>query len=68
MTTGRDRLVGQLETAADRVANVPRHELQVLLRRAALMLRNVDCTPASLDDHYRALIDAMNNHDPDGVA
>ena len=30
----------QLEGAADRIADVPRPELQILLRRAALRLRN----------------------------
>lgn len=64
VTTGRDRLVGQLEAAADRIADVPRHDLQVLLRYAALRLRNIDHPAVWLDDEYRALIDGMNDYDP----
>lgn len=64
MTAGRDRFAVQLEDAADRIGDVPLHELHVLLRRAALRLRNIDRPAVSLDDDYRALIDGMNNHDP----
>lgn len=64
MTAARDRFARQLEDAADRIGDVPLHELQVLLRRAALRLRNIDRPPVSLDDEYRALIDGMNCHDP----
>ncbi|MGN6538926.1 MAG: hypothetical protein ACTHKQ_24765 [Mesorhizobium sp.] len=64
MTAARDRFAGQLEDAADRIADVPLHELQVLLRRAALRLRNIDRPAVSLDDEYRALIDGMNGNDP----
>lgn len=32
---------GELESAADRIADMSRPELQIILRRAALMLRNV---------------------------
>lgn len=67
MTTGRNRFIHQLEDAADRIADVPRHELQVLLRRAALRLRNIERPAATLDDEYRALIDEMNGDGP-GVA
>ena len=39
------RRVGELrgdddERAADDISNIPRHELQILLRQAALLLRN----------------------------
>jgi hypothetical protein len=68
MTAARNRFAAQLEDAADRIADVPRHELQVLLRRAALRLRNIDRPPASLDDEYCALIDGMNGADPEGAA
>lgn len=68
MTAARDRFATQLEDAADRIADVPLHELQVLLRRAALRLRNMDRPPVSLDDEYRALIDGMNDYDPNGAA
>ena len=34
-----------LECAADRVADISRADLQIILRRAALMLRNVSDVP-----------------------
>jgi hypothetical protein len=64
MTAARDRFARQLEDAADRIGEVPRHDLQILLRRAALRLRNIDRPAATLDDEYRALIDGMNGDDP----
>lgn len=67
MTEERERFARQLEDAADRIADVPRHELQVLLRRAALRLRNIERPATPLDDEYRALIDEMNGDGP-GVA
>ncbi len=42
MTQVLDSFVTSLEAAADDIGNVPRHELAVLLRRAALRLRNTD--------------------------
>lgn len=42
MAKGLDSFVTSLEAAADDIGNVPRHELAVLLRRAALGLRNTD--------------------------
>lgn len=35
----------ELESAADRIADVSRADLQVILRRAALMLRNIAGVP-----------------------
>lgn len=64
MTAGRERFILRLEDAADRIGDIPRHDLQVLLRRAALLLRNVDQPPVSLDEQYQALIDEMNGDDP----
>lgn len=63
MTAGRDRFIRQLEDAADRIGDIPRHELQILLRRAALLLRNIDQPAADLDHEYQALIDGMNDDD-----
>jgi hypothetical protein len=60
MTASRDDLIQQLEDAAERSGDFPRHDLQVLLRRAALCLRNSGRPPVTLDDEYRALIDALN--------
>ncbi|WP_348627037.1 hypothetical protein [Mesorhizobium sp. WSM3873] len=37
----RHQFVHELESAADHIADAPRADLQVLLRRAALLLRNV---------------------------
>jgi hypothetical protein len=39
--SARQRVVRDLEGAANRIAEVPRRELQVLLRQAALLLRNL---------------------------
>lgn len=64
MTEGRERFARQLEDAADRIGDVPRLELQVLLRRAALRLRNIDRPPVGLDAEYQALIDEMNGDGP----
>jgi hypothetical protein len=41
----RERFARQLEEAADRIADIPRHELQILLRRAAIRLRNMPTVP-----------------------
>lgn len=37
-----DKFVADLEAAAADIGNVPRHELAIMLRRAALRLRNTD--------------------------
>lgn len=37
----REDFIVKLEAAAETIADMPRHELQVLLRRAALRLRNL---------------------------
>jgi hypothetical protein len=42
MAEERDRFIHRLEDAANSISVVPRRELQILLRRAALQLRNVD--------------------------
>lgn len=59
----RERFILDLEAAADNISDVPRHELAVLLRRAALRLRNVGQPPADLDRQYEALIDGLNSSD-----
>lgn len=43
--SARQRVARQLESAADDIGNVPRHELQILLRQAALLLRNLPEPP-----------------------
>jgi hypothetical protein len=52
MAKGLDSFVTSLETAADDIGNVPHHELAVLLRRAALRLRNTDIPLDPVADDY----------------
>jgi hypothetical protein len=56
MSQDRERFIRQLEDAADNIADVPRHELQVLLRRAAIRLRNLS-VPGDLDQALREFMD-----------
>jgi hypothetical protein len=42
MMMTRHTFANELEKAADQIANVSRAELQILLRRAALRLRNIE--------------------------
>ncbi|TIQ02291.1 MAG: hypothetical protein E5X61_35800, partial [Mesorhizobium sp.] len=41
----RQSVAEELESAADRIADTSRADLQIILRRAALMLRNVAGVP-----------------------
>jgi hypothetical protein len=41
----RRSIAEELESAADRIADISRPDLQIILRRAALMLRNVAGVP-----------------------
>jgi hypothetical protein len=43
--SSRERFARQLEEAADNIRDVPKHELQILLRRAAIRLRNMPTVP-----------------------
>jgi hypothetical protein len=45
MSQQREQFARQLEEAADKIRDVPKHELQILLRRAAIRLRNVPVVP-----------------------
>ena len=47
----------ELEQAADRIADVSRADLQILLRRAALRLRNVP--NLTLDEHVDEAVDFL---------
>jgi hypothetical protein len=60
----REAFIRQLEDAADNIGDMPRHELAILLRRAALRLRNFDGVPRDPEGDYHALIDEMNGDDP----
>lgn len=69
MTSGRERFIQQLEDAADRIGDIPRHELQVLLRRAALRLRNIDRPPLPDDDNWTPVFKPKwFDDDPNGAA
>jgi hypothetical protein len=52
------------EAAADRIADMPRHELEILLSRAAIRLRNLPPPPDDGNDgddaEYIRLIEEMN--------
>ncbi|RWD29871.1 MAG: hypothetical protein EOS34_27405 [Mesorhizobium sp.] len=52
----------ELEDAADRIADVSRADLQIMLRRAALMLRNVTgiALDSNVDESLAALAVEMN--------
>jgi hypothetical protein len=56
----RQRVVRELESAADHIGDIPRHELQILLRRAALLLRNIPDPP----DEEWVPVDDTNKDDP----
>lgn len=63
MAAGRERFIRQLEDAADRIADIPRHELHVLLRRAAIRLRNLP-VPDDIDQQVQEFLDEIAGHDP----
>ena len=52
----------ELESAADRIADMSRADLQIILRRAALMLRNVSGVPLEppTEDALTSLAAEMN--------
>ena len=54
MSQAREKFVRQLEQAADNIRNVPKHELQILLRRAAIRLRNL---PAVAEEEWTPIED-----------
>jgi len=70
----RDRLVRQLEDAANNIANAPRDDLQILLRRAALTLRNLGTGLELMREKDQRIIDKEKTQrfvdemepDPDG--
>lgn len=62
----RESFILDLERAADNIADMPRHELAILLRRAALRLRNVGNPTIELDHEYQTLIDELNGGDGSG--
>lgn len=58
----RISIAEELESAADRIADVSRADLQIILRRAALMLRNVAGVPLepATDDALKSIAAEMN--------
>jgi hypothetical protein len=65
MSVGYNRLASLLEEAAENIANVSREDLQALLRRAALMLRNIQVLDKDTDDDNQHAVD-WRNPDPEG--
>ncbi|RUW52988.1 hypothetical protein EOA32_10925 [Mesorhizobium sp. M1A.F.Ca.ET.072.01.1.1] len=65
----RHRLVHELESAADHIADASRADLQVLLRRAALLLRNVGglSLDPKTDEVLNSLAAEMGKAKPDLV-
>ena len=63
IAAGRDRFIRQLEDAADNVRSIPVADLAVLLRRAALRLRNLPA-PAEADQELQEFLDEITGHDP----
>lgn len=59
MTGRREAFIQQIEAAADNIEAMPLHELQALLRRAAIRLRN-QADPEGLEEAYHALLEEMN--------
>lgn len=69
MAEDRDRFIHQLEDIADALSNTPRRELQILLRRAAIRLRNVDDInlPPDLEEAVTGLATSMGKSKNDTV-
>lgn len=60
----RDKLIRDLERAADDVGALPRREMETFLRRAAILLRNL---PTS-DDQWKPAADTNPSEDCPGEA
>ncbi|RUX92044.1 MULTISPECIES: hypothetical protein [unclassified Mesorhizobium] len=60
----------ELESAADRIADMSRPDLQIILRRAALMLRNVSGVPLEppIEDALNSIAAEMKMSRPDLIA
>ncbi|WP_167458626.1 hypothetical protein [Mesorhizobium kowhaii] len=60
----------ELESAADRIADMSRADLQIILRRAALMLRNVAGVPLEppTEDALNSIAAEMKVSRPDLIA
>lgn len=65
----RHQFVHELESTADHIADASRADLQVMLRRAALLLRNVGgfSLDAHTDDALTSLASEMGTAKPDLV-
>lgn len=57
----RQSIAEELESAADRIGDISRADLQIILRRAALMLRNVTGVPLepATDDALKSIAAEM---------
>ncbi|MBA8907464.1 hypothetical protein [Aminobacter ciceronei] len=58
----RQSIAAELESAADRIGDISRADLQIILRRAALMLRNVTGVPLepATEDALNSIATEMN--------
>jgi len=61
----RQRVVRDLESAANHISEVPRRELEVLLRQAALLLRNI---PEPLGEEWIPFRRSEDQDDNPGTA
>jgi hypothetical protein len=66
----RSSIVEELEIAADGIADISRADLQIILRRAALMLRNVSGVPleAPTQDALTSIAAEMKMSHPNLIA
>jgi hypothetical protein len=65
MMGARQRVARELESAANHIDDVPRHELQILLRQAALLLRNL---PEPPDEQWLPIKRPVSQGDDPGAA
>lgn len=61
----RQRVVRDLESAANHIGEVPRRELEILLRQAALLLRNI---PEPLGEEWILFRHPEDQDDDPGTA
>ncbi|PWJ87994.1 hypothetical protein C8D77_11383 [Mesorhizobium loti] len=66
----RISIAQELESAADRIADMSRADLQIILRRAALMLRNMAGVPLEppTEDALNSIAAEMKMSRPDLIA
>ncbi|MFC5385153.1 hypothetical protein ACFPLB_04135 [Aquamicrobium segne] len=68
MTDARERFIQKLLNTADNIGDVPKSELAILLRQAAIWLRNAPRDEELEDEFSRFISDMNNDDDPGGAA